>query len=112
MDLSGDQFRYVNSFPLLANVSYFFGTQGGARPYLAANVGGYIMEHRLEVGLYALEETNFHFGFAPEAGIAFPVRPNVAAVLNTRYNYAFSAGSIDDQAYLSFSIGFAWTHGY
>jgi opacity protein-like surface antigen len=112
VDLSGDQFRYVNSWPLLANASYFFGTQGRARPYLAANVGAYLMEHRLEVGLYAIEETNLHFGFAPEAGIAFPVRPNVAAVLNGRYNYALSAGSIDDQAYLSFSLGFAWTHGY
>ena len=112
VDLSGDQFRYVNSWPILANASYFFGTQGRARPYLAANVGTYIMEHRLEVGLYAIEETNWHFGFAPEAGIAFPVRPNMAAVLNTRYNYALSAGSVDDQAYVTFSLGLAWSHGY
>ena len=112
VDLSGDQFRYVNSWPLLANASYFFGTQGRARPYLGANVGAYLMEHRLEVGLYALEETNLHFGFAPEAGVAFPVRPNVSAVLNARYNYALSAGSVDDQSYLTFGLGLAWSHGY
>lgn len=112
VDLSGDQFRYVNSWPILANASYFFGTEGHARPYLAANVGTYIMEHRLEVGLYAIEETNWHFGFAPEAGIAIPVRPNVAAVLNSRYNYALAAGSVDDQSYVTFSLGLAWSHGY
>jgi opacity protein-like surface antigen len=112
VDLSGDQFRYVNSWPLLVNASYFFGTEGRARPYLGANVGAYVMEHRLEVGLYGIEETNLHLGFAPEAGIAFPVRPDVAAVLNGRYNYALSAGSVDDQSYLSFSVGLAWNHGY
>ena len=112
VDISGDQFRYVNSFPLLANVSYFFGTEGRIRPYLAANVGTYIMEHRLDIGLYTIHETNWHFGFGPEAGIAIPVRPGLAAVLSSRYNYALSAGSVDDQSYVSFGVGFAWTHGY
>jgi hypothetical protein len=70
------------------------------------------MEHRLEIGLFALEETNLHFGFAPEAGIAIPVQPNVAAVLSGRYNYALSAGLVDDQTYLSIGLGVAWTHGY
>ncbi|HEY7502864.1 MAG TPA: hypothetical protein VH700_02105 [Gemmatimonadales bacterium] len=112
VDISGDQFRYVNSFPLLANVSYFLGKEGGPRPYVSANVGAYVMEHRLEIGLYAIEETNLHFGFAPEAGVAIPVQPNVAAVLSGRYNYALAAGSVDDQAYLSIGLGLAWTHGY
>ena len=112
VDISGDQFRYVNSFPLLANVSYFLGKEGGPRPYVSANVGAYVMEHRLEIGLFALEETNLHFGFAPEAGIAIPVQPNVAAVLSGRYNYALSAGLVDDQTYLSIGLGVAWTHGY
>ena len=112
VDISGDQFRYVNSFPMLANLSYFLGKEGGLRPYVSANVGAYVMEHRLEIGLYAIEETNVHFGFAPEAGVAIPVQPNVAAVLSGRYNYALSAGSVDDQTYLSIGLGLAWTHGY
>ena len=28
VDVSGDQFRYVNSFPILVNASYVFGTPG------------------------------------------------------------------------------------
>jgi opacity protein-like surface antigen len=112
LDISGDQFRYINSFPILANVSYFFGKEGGARPYVTANVGTYVMEHQLDIGLYSIHETNWHFGFAPEAGIAFPLRPNLAGVLNGRYNYALSAGSTDDQSYVTFGVGLAWTHGY
>src|SRR5215211_5144837 len=48
VDLSGDQFRYVNSFPMLANASYFFGKPGGLRPFLGANLGAYVMQHRLD----------------------------------------------------------------
>jgi hypothetical protein len=88
VDISGDQFRYVNSWPMLA------------------------MQHRMDVGLYTIEETNVHFGFGPEAGVAIPVRPDLAAVLNTRLNYALAAGSVEHQSYLSFGIGVAWTHGY
>jgi outer membrane protein W len=112
VDISGDQFRYVNSWPMLANATYFFGNQGGLRPFLGANVGAYVMQHRMDVGLYTIEETNVHFGFGPEAGVAIPIRPDLAAVLNTRLNYALAAGSVEDQSYLSFGIGVAWTHGY
>ncbi|HKU62566.1 MAG TPA: outer membrane beta-barrel protein [Gemmatimonadales bacterium] len=112
LDISGDQFRYVNSFPLLANISYFLGKTGGVRPFIGADVGVYIMEHRLDIGLYSLHETNTHFGFGPEAGIAIPVRPNMSMLLTGRYNYALSAGSVDDQQYINFGVGFAWNTGF
>jgi len=112
VDISGDQFRYVNSFPILANVSYHVGKPGGARPYVGADVGMYVMEHRLDIGLYTIHETKAHFGFGPEAGITFPLRPDLGGVINGRYNYALSAGNVDDQSYVSFGIGVVWSHGF
>jgi len=112
VDVTGDQFRYVNSFPILANASYFFGKPAHFRPYLGANIGTYIMEHRLDIGLYSIRETNVHFGFAPEAGIALPIRENATALLSARYNYALAAGSVEDQSYVSFGVGFAWNTGF
>jgi hypothetical protein len=109
VDVSGDQFRYVNSFPILANATYFLGTPGRTRPFLTGNVGMYVMEHRIDIGLYSIHDTKVHFGLAPEAGIAFPVRENLAAVLSGRYNYAFSAGGIPDQSYMTVGIGLAWS---
>jgi len=111
VDISGDQFRYINSWPFLANINYFFGSQGKARPYVAANVGAYVIEQRMDIGLYSIHETNVHFGLGPEAGVAIPMQRHLAAFMNARYNYAFSAGSIDDQSYVSFGVGVAWTHG-
>jgi Outer membrane protein beta-barrel domain len=111
VDISGDQFRYINSWPFLANINYFLGSKGKARPYVAANVGAYVIEQRLDIGLYSIHDTNIHFGLGPEAGVAIPMQGNLAAFINARYNYAFSAGSVDDQSYLTFGLGVAWTHG-
>ena len=55
------------------------------------------MEHRLDIGLYTIHETNAHFGFGPEAGFAYPIKPNMSLLLTGRYNYALSAGSVDTQ---------------
>jgi outer membrane protein W len=110
LDISGDQLRYINSFPVLVNVHKYFGQEGGIRPFVGLNAGGYIMEHRLEIGLVALAETNFHFGFAPELGFVFPLEGNSAVFLSGRYNYAFSAGNVDDQSYVGISAGYAWSN--
>jgi hypothetical protein len=109
IDVSGDQLRYINSFPILV-VHKYFGEAGSPRPFLGLNAGGYVMEHRLEIGLVALEETNFHFGFAPELGIVVPLEGNSAVYLSGRYNYAFSAGNVDDQSYVGISAGYAWSN--
>ena len=70
------------------------------------------MEHRLDIGLYSIHETNAHFGFGPEAGFAYPIKPNMSLLLTGRYNYALSAGNVDTQQYLNFGIGFAWNQGF
>jgi outer membrane protein W len=110
LDVSGDQLRYINSFPILLNAHKYFGQEGSMRPFVGLNAGGYVMEHRLEIGLVALEETNFHIGFAPELGFVFPLEGNSSIYLSGRYNYAFSAGNVDDQSYVGVTAGYAWSN--
>ena len=70
VDISGDQFRYINSFPLLANVSYFLGKPGGVRPFIGADVGVYPavpqLRDRLRLEPRVLSPT--HFGPRRVAG--------------------------------------------
>lgn len=77
------------------------------QPYIGANVGGYIIERYLAVGITASQETHFHFGLAPEIGVFFQ-NPVGAVFLNARYNMAFAAGGVPFQQFLSFSLGYAW----
>ena len=108
-DITGTQLRYFNSIPLLANASYYFGERGGIRPYLGLNAGTYYIERRVDIGVSALVDDAWHFGWAPEAGIVVPLgRPEVAMLFNVRYNWAFSSGGTGDQKYWGFNIGVSY----
>lgn len=109
-DVTGYQLRYVNSVPLLANATYYFGEpRRGVRPYVGLNLGTYYMERRVEIGLAAITDKNWHLGWAPEAGVVVPLgRPEAAMFASIRYNWAFSAGGSGDQKYWGFNVGFAY----
>jgi outer membrane protein W len=107
IDVSGDQFRYVNSFPIMATAHYYLGRPGGIRPYAGVGLGTYYIENRLDIGLSSITAKNWHLGVAPEIGLVFPVDWHVRAFLNARYNWAIKSGGIE-HTYLTIGLGFAW----
>lgn len=108
-DVTGNQDRALNVWPTLVNARWFpkISSNRDIQPYIGANVGGYIIERYLAVGITASQETHFHFGLAPEIGVFFQ-NPVGAVFLNARYNMAFAAGGVPFQQFLSFSLGYAW----
>jgi len=113
--VSGTQIRTVNSLPLVATAHYHTGARKDQfRFYFGTGVGMFYIKQRLEIGLVALESDNWHFGFAPEAGVLLELSKDVTMIVNTKYNYAFSSGTTiggnDDNAiaYWGFNIGFIW----
>ena len=114
-DLTGNQGRYINSFPILVNYAYSFsgGTSSSFKPFIGLNTGIYIIQQRFNIGVYQVDNNNTHFGVAPEVG--FLVKASSVNVLfYTRYNYAFDAGNRmngdekNDHSYISFNIGIAY----
>ncbi len=105
--LSAKQFRFVNSLPILATANYHFQSEK-FHPYLGLGVGTYYIERRLEMGLYAFREDNWHAGLAPMAGVAFPLGYGAFLHLGVQYNQAFAAQSTSAMSYTSFKIGFWW----
>ena len=63
----------LNVFPMLATGNYYFLTDPrGVRPYAGLGVGAYAAEHRLDVGVWTITDTSWHFGLAPEIGAVLP----------------------------------------
>jgi hypothetical protein len=105
--VSGVQFRYVNAFPLLANMHYYLGRPGATvRPFVGGNIGAYVIEQRLELGIVGLEETKWHFGLAPETGLGARLSNTTWFFTSVRYNHAFESGDVPSQTYWSINIGF------
>jgi hypothetical protein len=112
-DVSGTQFRYINSFPMMGVFHAYFGDPGSVNAYVGTGVGVYYIKQRFEFGLLATEANNWQFGFAPEFGINIPVGSSVAANINVVYNYALASGTDvsgneTGNQYISFNIGLAF----
>ncbi len=112
-DVSGAQSRLINSFPVMITTDYYFSEGREFRPFIGIGVGMYYIYHQLEQVEQNLESNKWHFGVAPEVGFVYLLE-SVYALVNVRYNYAFSSENeitkiSTAQSYLTFNIGFAFT---
>ena len=110
--MTGLQDRTINAFPIMLNIHQYFDTQGGIRPYIGLNAGGYIMHQRFDIGIYSSEENEWQWGMAPEIGVIIPLQGYNALIITGKYNYAFTGksptGGDINHEYWIIGIGYAW----
>lgn len=104
----GRQFRYINSYPIMATMHYYFGEWDETRFYAGAGIGPQKIDQRTEVGLYSANDNKWRFGLAPEIGVLIPINFNSSLNLAVKYQYAVKAGDSESVSYLNFKIGFAY----
>ncbi len=104
----GTQYRYINSFPIMGTVHYYFGEWGATRPYIGGGLGAQKIDQRTDFGLYTDNKNKWRFGFAPEIGVLIPVNFNSSINLSAKYQYAVKAGDHESVSYLNFKIGLAF----
>jgi len=105
--LSGIQYRYDNLFPMLVNAQYRLGT-GTVIPYVGLGIGTMYDLRNTDMGLWTIEENNWHFLMSPEAGLLFDIAPEVSLKLNAKYDYAFKIKDADAFGNLNISFGFVF----
>ena len=116
-DVTGTQFRYINSVPLMFQAHYHLGDPDDAHAYFGTGVGVYYIRQRFEIGLVATEVSNWHFGIAPEAGVNVPMSDSISFNANVRYHFAAKGGTdIEGKEtgydYLAFNLGLSFFTGF
>jgi len=106
--LTGTQYKYINAFPMFFNAAYYFNEGSYIRPYVAANIGVIYDIQRTEMGLYAYDNDDWKFAFAPEAGVAIQTQGGVGFMINVRYNYGLKTKYIDPISYIGLNLGLLW----
>jgi hypothetical protein len=115
--ISGDQYRDINAFPILLGFQRYFGESGRARPYLGLGAGAYYFDQLLDIGVFTYDETDWHFGIAPQAGILIPSRNrDTRFVVDFRYHYPFEGGQYlggepRSFSYWTLGLGVSWSAG-
>jgi len=102
--VSGKQFRYINSVPILANAYFYGGDQDGPRMFIGTGFGAYYVASRLEVGNVAFDNNNWHFGFAPELGFDFQFGDS-RGMISGSFNYVFNNEGTANFSYAQLNLG-------
>jgi len=112
-NVSGNHYRITYGSPLMATAFWYPSSpldNPDFLPYIGLGAGAIWMKKRLEIGIVAIEESEWHFGLTPEAGVMFPVGYYTSLVISGRYTYAFETGDAPGYDWWSLSVGFAWTN--
>ena len=110
---SGNQFRRFYVSPILATFQlYLFDPWSNAKilPYAGLGIGPYWIEKKLDMGVYVISNSNWHFGFAPEVGVMVPAGYGSHLVAAFHYDYAFGNGDAGPYYFYGFKIGAAFAH--
>ncbi len=109
LSITGVPYKYINACPILANVHVYTGvTDDGIRIFGGVGVGTYYINQRTDMGLWTLQDDHWHFGFAPEIGILFPLGGSTDIIASVKWNYAVKSGDTSNYNWFGLNIGFTF----
>lgn len=104
--ITGYQFRYINTVPIMVVGRYWFSTQNSMfRPYLGLGLGTSWTELKTDVGQFSATTARWQFAFAPEIGTLIPLNDQFAFNVGAKYNYGTKSGRIDAMQSFTISVG-------
>ena len=110
LTLSGKQYRYQNSLPMLISADYFFATDASKfRPFVGLGAGTIYNRRDTDMGLYRLREDAWQFGLNGEAGLITFFSSYTGFKLAVDYYMGFAGGDLDaDQTNFAVGAGLIW----
>ena len=91
---------------------YYFQELDDRQPYniyAGLGIGTYWIEEKLDMGIFTITDSNWHFGLAPEVGLMYQVKYDTYFYFNCKYNYAFSTSGSIDYSFLGLNVGFIYS---
>jgi|SRR5687768_11340388 len=105
LSVSGVQYRYINSLPILFVGDYYFSPEEKFSPFVGLGIGVTYNEINTEMGQFYVDIDTWQFSLAPEVGIRMGASTGVWGFLSARYNNCFETSELDGQSYLTLNIG-------
>lgn len=108
--LTGTQLRYINSYPMMIEGRYHIGnfSTSSITPYFGVGVGTIYNEKRTEMGIFVSTTDQWQFGLVPAVGALIPVGFSSMINIGVKYNYAFEAGDMMANSFLTVNVGYVW----
>lgn len=108
VSVTGYQFRYLNSFPIIANVDYFIKPDEKANPYIGLGLGTQYIIQTVDFGIYRFESDGWPFTINPEVGVLVKTPNGPVLNLGIKFMYAVKSSDLEAQSQVLFNVGFAF----
>lgn len=103
--ISGRQYRYVNSIPILANAYYMFRPRQDINPYVGFGVGTVHQMRDTDIGLQRARIRTWQLSIKPEAGVIFRPFLRTGFKLAAKYYANFDSPELEGQSFLTLEVG-------
>ena len=103
--ISGVQYRYINSAPILFVGDYYFSPEEKISPFAGLGIGVTYNEINTEMGQYYVDIDTWQFSLAPEVGVRVEGTTGISGFFSARYNNNFETSELDAQSYLTLNVG-------
>ncbi len=106
--ISGKQFRYCSTVPMLASANYFILPGEKFNPYAGLGIGTMFSTSELDMGVWAFTDDTWHFLLKPEIGFVYEINPGFGLTVSGKYYAAFETKETLSRNYIAANVGIAW----
>ena len=91
--ISGVEYRFINTLPIMANAHYYLGQDGAIRTYFGLGLGTAYTEQRTDIGFVSILAKGWGFAIQPEVGVMIPFGlTGVGANVSGKFRYTTQGG--------------------
>ncbi len=109
--ISGTQYRFINTLPIMVNGHFYLGSNGTIRPYFGLGLGTSYVEQRTDVGLVSILGKKWGFAVQPEVGVMIPFGlSGAAANVAGKFRYTTETEQTLPISFFTLSVGLGFVN--
>ena len=104
--VSGTQYRFINTLPIMVNGHFYLGSDGGMRPFFGLGIGTSYVEQRTDIGLVSFLGKKWGFAVQPEVGVLIPFGlTGAGANVSGKFRYTTETSDTLPISFFTLSVG-------
>jgi opacity protein-like surface antigen len=105
-EITGVQYRFINTLPIMVNGHYYLGSDGSARPYFGLGLGTSYVEQRTDIGFVSITGKKWGFAVQPEVGVLIPFGlTGAGANISGKFRYTTKTVDTLPISFFTLSVG-------
>jgi hypothetical protein len=106
--ITGEQFRYLNSYPILLGAQYHYRPTTEVDLALGLGMGIAGQYQAVDMGQYRISESSWQFLMRPELIANYEIGMDTDFRISAKYYGAFSNNTLDGRSFVAINVGFAF----